>query len=113
MFHRRVFLGPIFFFQWLDSLKWAKASLFSRFHEHRLITLGRTPLDEGSARRRNLYLTTYNTHERQTAIIPAGFEPTIAESEGPQTHALDRVATRIGLGSLTWINSAEHLNIHQ
>jgi hypothetical protein len=28
----------------------------------RHITLGRTPLDEWSARRRNLYLTTHNTH---------------------------------------------------
>jgi hypothetical protein len=27
-------------------------------------TLGRTPLDEGSARRRDLYLTTHNTHKR-------------------------------------------------
>ena len=30
----------------------------------RHITLGRTPLDEWSARRRGLYLTTHNTHER-------------------------------------------------
>jgi hypothetical protein len=27
-------------------------------------TLGRTPLEEGSARRRRLYLTTHNTHKR-------------------------------------------------
>jgi hypothetical protein len=27
-------------------------------------TLGRTPLDECSARRRDLYLTTYNIHKR-------------------------------------------------
>jgi hypothetical protein len=31
-------------------------------------TLGRTPLEEWSARRRDLYLTTHNTHKRQTRI---------------------------------------------
>jgi hypothetical protein len=36
-------------------------------------TLGRTPLDEGPARRRDLYLTTYNTHKRQTSMPPVGF----------------------------------------
>jgi hypothetical protein len=36
-------------------------------------TLGRTPLDEGPARRRDLYLTTHNTHKRQTSIPPVGF----------------------------------------
>jgi hypothetical protein len=59
-------------------------------------TLGRTPLDEGPARRRDLYLTTHNTHKRQTPISPVEFEPAIAESELPQTHALDRAATGIG-----------------
>jgi hypothetical protein len=57
-------------------------------------TLGRTPLDEGPASRRDLYLTTHNTHNRQT--FTAGFEPTIPVSERPQTHALDRAATGIG-----------------
>jgi hypothetical protein len=38
----------------------------SRFHDHTLrhTTLDRTPLDEGPARRRDLYLTTHNTHNR-------------------------------------------------
>ena len=35
-------------------------------------TVGRTPLHEGSARRRDLYLTTHNTHNRQTAMSPGG-----------------------------------------
>jgi hypothetical protein len=61
-------------------------------------TLGRTPLDEGSARRRDLYLTNHNTHKRQTSMPPAGFEPTIPASERPQTHALDGAAA--GIGSL-------------
>jgi hypothetical protein len=43
----------------------------SRFHGHthfRHITVGRTPLDEWSARRRDLYLTIHNTHKRQTSM---------------------------------------------
>ena len=31
-------------------------------------TLGRTPLDEGSARRRRLYLTTHNTHKKNIVV---------------------------------------------
>jgi hypothetical protein len=56
-------------------------------------TLVRTPLDEWPAQRRGLYLTTHNTHNRQTSMPPAGFETTIPVSEGPQTHALERTAT--------------------
>ena len=62
----------------------------------KLTTVGRTPLDEGPARHRDLYLTTHNTHNRQTSIPPVGFEPTILGSERPQTQALDRAATGIG-----------------
>jgi hypothetical protein len=60
-------------------------------------TVGRTPLDEGPARRRDLYLTTHNTHKRQTSMPPVVFEPTILVSERPKTHALDRAATGIGI----------------
>jgi len=38
-------------------------------------TLGRTPLDKWSTRRRDLYLTTHNIHKRQTSMSPAAFEP--------------------------------------
>ena len=40
-------------------------------------TLGRTPLDDWSARRKDLCLTTHNTHKRQISMPPAGFEPAI------------------------------------
>jgi hypothetical protein len=72
----------------------------SRLHDHTLrhTTLGRTPLDEGPARRRDLCLTTHNTHKRQTSMPSAGFETTIPVSERPQTYALDRAATGIGKG---------------
>jgi len=41
--------------------------------------------------------STHNTYRRQTSMPPAGFEHAIPASELPQTHALDRVATGIGL----------------
>ena len=49
-----------------------------------------------SARRRDLYLTTHNTQNRQTSMPPVGFEPTISAGEQTQTYALDRAATGIG-----------------
>ena len=71
---------------------------FLRFLDHiqRRITVGRTPLDEWSARRRDLYLTTHNTDNRQTSMPPVGFEPTISAGERPQTYALDCAATGTG-----------------
>jgi hypothetical protein len=41
-------------------------------------TLGRISLDVRSARRRDLHLTKHNTHNKQTPVPPAGFEPTIS-----------------------------------
>ena len=46
-------------------------------------TVGRTPLDEWSARITNFYLTTHNNQSRETSMPPAGFEPTIPASERP------------------------------
>jgi hypothetical protein len=51
-------------------------------------TLGRTPLDEWSAQRRDLYPTIYNTHKRQTSMPMARFEPAIPASERLQTLCL-------------------------
>jgi hypothetical protein len=59
-------------------------------------TLGRTPLDEWSARRRDVCVPTHNTHGRERAMTPAGFEPAVPPSGRPQTHVLDRAATGIG-----------------
>ena len=55
------------------------------------------PMNDWSARRRVLYLTTHNTQNRQTSMPPVGFEPTISAGEWPQTNALDRAATGTGL----------------
>ena len=58
-------------------------------HTQRRSTLGRTPLDEWSARRRDLYLTTHDTHNRQISMPPVGFEPTISAGERPQSDGAD------------------------
>jgi hypothetical protein len=59
-----------------------------------------TPLVKGPAFRKDLYLTTNNTHNRQTSMPSAGFEPTIPVSERSYTRALDRVVNGIGKCSL-------------
>ena len=47
---------------------------------------------------RPLYLTTLDTHKRQTSMSPAGFEPAVPANEQPQTHVLDSAATVVA----TW-----------
>jgi hypothetical protein len=72
-------------FLWLCSPARAMASSFTRVLDHtqRRATVGRTPLDEWSARRRDLYLTTHNKHNRQISMPPVGFESTISVGEPP------------------------------
>ena len=70
--------------------------LMSLDHTRRRSTVGRTPLDERSGRRRDLYLTTHDTHNRQISMPPVGFEPKISADERSQTYALDRAATGTG-----------------
>ena len=52
-------------------------------HTQRRSTVGRTPLDEWSARRRDLYLTIHDTHNRQISMPPVEFEPKISAGERP------------------------------
>jgi len=94
-----------FFFLWRCSPTRAMASSLLRFLDHtqRQTTVGRTPLDEWSARRRDLYLTTHNTHNWQITMPPVGFEPTISAGERPQTYVLGRAAN--GTGVLTVYNT--------
>ena len=80
----------------------AMVSPFTRFIDHtqRPTTVGRTHLDEWSARRTDLYLTTHNTHNRQTSMLPpppVGFEPAASADERPQTYSLARAVTGIGI----------------
>jgi hypothetical protein len=64
-------------FLWCQNPTMAKASSFTLY-----TTVGRTPLDEWSASRRELYLKTHNTQNRQTSM-PTG---------GSRTHDLSRWA---------------------
>ena len=78
-------------------------------------TLGRTALDEWSVRRRDLYLTTPNTHNRHTSMPPVKFEPTISAHDRPRTYALDRAATgsaALGTAKAKWrmkLSSVAHI----
>jgi len=84
----------VYFFLWqFDQIPGHGLPL--RGYTHWAHTLSRTPLDEWSARRGDLYLTTQ--HSQTTYMPPSRFEPTIPASERPQGHALDPEATRIGL----------------
>jgi hypothetical protein len=69
-------------------------------HTQRRSTVGRTPLDERTARRRDLYLTTHDTHNRQISMPLVGFEPPISVGARPQAaHLLrscDLETSRIG-----------------
>ena len=78
-------------------------------HTQRRTTVGRTSLDEWSARRRDLYLTTPNTLNRQISMPPVGFEPTISAGERSQTYALDRAATGTGLNGKLPVEFSKHI----
>jgi hypothetical protein len=97
MYHPlQIFFFLVVLFYLLRFPVWVSRLLIPFHHTERHTTVCRTPLDEGSTRRRGLYLkTTHNTHKRETSMLPLGFEPTILASERPKTHALDRTATGI------------------
>jgi hypothetical protein len=59
-------------------------------HTQRRSTVDRTPLDERSARRRDLYLRTHDAHNRQISMSPVGVKPTISVNERPQAAHLLR-----------------------
>ena len=101
-------------------------------------TLGRTPLDERSHRRREIYLITHNwgftiasrhttlgrtpldershrrreiyliTHTARSNPARAGFDPAVPGSEQLQTHALDRAPT--GTGKPAYYNKTEEIS---
>ena len=72
-------------------------------------TVGRTPLDERPVRRRLLPDNTQHSQETDFHT-PAEFEPTILASERPQTQALDRAATGIGVMPLKMENKCVRVN---
>jgi len=62
-------------------------------HTQRCSTVGRTPLDKQSARHRDLYQTTHDTHNRQISMPPVGFEPKISAGERPEAARLLNMIT--------------------
>ena len=70
-------------------------------HTQRRTTVGRTLLDEWSARRRDLYLTTHDSHSRQISMGQVGIEPKISAGERPEAARLLRTWVRIPPGA--WI----------
>ena len=69
-------------------------------HTQRRTTVGRTPLDEWSAHRRDLYLTTHDTHKRQISMPPVGFEPKI--SAGERSAAARQLRSWVRIPPGTW-----------
>jgi len=78
-----------------------EAHILDVSRSHMTTTVGRTPLGEWSARRRDLYLTTHDTHNRQTSMPLVQFEPTISAGKRPQEARLLRSWVRIPPGA--WI----------
>ena len=93
------------FFVWRCDPTRVMASSLLRFLDHtqRRSTVGRTPLDEWSARRRDLYLTTHDTHNRQISVPPVRFEPTISAGERPAAAHLLRSWVRIPRGAWLFV----------
>jgi len=92
IFFDKIFSPRVFFIIGRESpTQWARASTLTKFLDHtqrRTTTVCRTPLDEWKARRRDLYLTSHNTHNRHTSMPPVRNEPTITACERPQTPRL-------------------------
>jgi len=57
--------------------------------------LGRTPLEKWSARRRDLYVTTHNTHTRHT-FSPGGVQTYHPSKQAALIQALHSASTSIG-----------------
>ena len=71
--------------------------------------IGRTPLDERSARRKDLYLTTQDTHLRQISMLPVGFEPKISAGARPHAARLLRSWVRIPTGAWIFVCCGFHI----
>jgi len=93
----------IFFPHCCCSPSRAKASTFLSFLDptQRRTTFGRTPLDEWSTRRRDLYLTTHNTHNRQTSMPRQDSNPQSQQASG---HS-DRQYTTLLRASVILVNN--------
>jgi len=73
----------------IDAIRHTQTHTHARTHM-------RTPVDEGSALRKDLILTTHNTHKTEVSI-----ESIAPVNKQPMTDALNSAATRIGVDGLT------------
>ena len=73
----------------------------SRSHSVWRTTVSRTPLDEWSAPRKDLYITTHNTQKIHASMLRAELEPATPAGERTQTHTVVRAATVTGTPSIT------------
>jgi len=90
-----IFLSFISFFLSVTSSSYSfqvQRLMFGLITINKTYTLGRSTLEEGSARSRDLLLIKHKNHKRQTSMPTARFEPAIQTSERPHTQALDRAA---------------------
>jgi hypothetical protein len=78
-----------------------------------------TPLDEWSARRRDLYLITHDTHNRRISISPVGIEPKISAGAGRFVYIHFSFAEMFYFGgclridsSCIWINMEYYYTLH-
>jgi hypothetical protein len=88
--------------------QWTRASPFTRFLDHTLrrTTFGRTSLDEWSARRRNLYLTSHE-HSQQTNIHAPRWD------SSPQSQqASGSRPTPLGRQNMVWIIDSKKRKPH-
>jgi hypothetical protein len=77
-------------------------------------TFVRTPFDEGSVNRRDLYQTTHSTHKRQTSMLPAEFE--LASCHKTTARPLGSTRTWFQVALMCQLCCAEHncqLNIRK
>jgi len=81
---RRIKLWKINFLLWRCNPTRIMAPPFLMFLDHtkRRTTVGRTPLDEWSARRRDLYLKTHNTHNTQISMPRRDSNPQSQQASG-------------------------------
>ena len=79
----RVISHRAFFFLWRCGPTRAVASFLGFLdHTQRRTTVGRTPLDEWSARLRDHYGTTHNTQKRQTSMPRLDLNPQSQQTSG-------------------------------
>ena len=65
-----------------DTSPWSLPMTWSSI-TRRHTTLGRNPLDDWSAYHIALYVTTHNSHKRQSSMSPTDFEPAISANQLP------------------------------